>query len=89
MARDFELGKPKAWADANKFLNSSLYAEDAAPAAVKRYTFSPDAAHAKELKAVADLNEIPEPPCGEMPDGIQYFEVPTGEGRKVLFVRIG
>jgi hypothetical protein len=24
-----------------------------------------------------------------MPDGIQYFEVPVGEGRKVLFVRIG
>ncbi|MER8979402.1 hypothetical protein [Mesorhizobium sp. M0870] len=92
MARDFELGKPKAWADANKFLNSSLYAENAAPAAVKRYTFSPDAAYAKELKAVASPDEIPEPPCGdwgEMPDGIQYFEVPTGEGRKLLFVRIG
>jgi hypothetical protein len=24
-----------------------------------------------------------------MPDGIQYFEVPAGEGRKVLFVRAG
>ncbi|WP_322418997.1 hypothetical protein [Mesorhizobium huakuii] len=60
------------------------------PAGVKRYTFSPDAAYAKGLKAKADPNEVPEPPCGdwgEMPDGIQYFEVPAG--RKVLFVRVG
>ena len=44
------------------------------PAGVKRYTFSPDAAYAKELKALAN-DEVPEPPCGEwgeMPDGIQY-----------------
>ncbi|MER9303219.1 hypothetical protein NKJ06_03390 [Mesorhizobium sp. M0293] len=68
------------------------YIEGTVPTGVKRYTFSPDAAYAKELKAVADPNEVPEPLCGdwgEMPDGIQYFEVPTGEGRKVLFVRIG
>ncbi|WP_136617401.1 MULTISPECIES: hypothetical protein [Mesorhizobium] len=68
------------------------YTEGTVPAGVKRYTFSPDAAYAKELKAVADPNEVPEPPCGdwgEMPDGIQYFEVPAGEGRKLLFVRIG
>lgn len=52
----------------------------------------PGAAYAKELKALADPNEVPEPPCGdlgEMPDGIRYFEVPAGEGRKLLFVRIG
>lgn len=24
-----------------------------------------------------------------MPEGIQYFEVPAGEGRRVLFVRVG
>jgi hypothetical protein len=89
MARGFELGKPKAWADANKLLNSAPYIEGAAPAGVKRYAFSPNAAYAKELKAVARPDEIPEPQCGEMPDGIQYFEVPTGAGRKVLFVRIG
>jgi hypothetical protein len=68
------------------------YTEGTVPAGVKRYTFSPDAAYAKELKAVADPNEVPEPPCGdwgEMPDGIQYFEVPAGEGHKLLFVRIG
>ncbi|RWC31106.1 hypothetical protein [Mesorhizobium sp.] len=68
------------------------YTEGTVPAGVKRYTFSPDAAYAKELKALANPDEIPEPPCGnwgEMPDGIQYFEVPAGEGRKVLFVRIG
>ncbi|MER8462550.1 hypothetical protein [Mesorhizobium sp. M1396] len=67
------------------------YTEGTVPAGIKRYTFSPDAAYAKELKAVADPNEVPEPPCGdwgEMPDGIQYFEVP-GEARKLLFVRIG
>lgn len=66
--------------------------EGTMPAGVKRYTFSPDAAYAKELQALADPNEVPEPPCGdwgEMPDGIQYFEVPAGEGRKVLFVRAG
>ncbi|MBB6407471.1 hypothetical protein [Mesorhizobium sangaii] len=59
---------------------------------VKRYTFSPDAAYAKELEAKADPHEIPDPPCGdwgEMPDGIQYFEVPKGAARKLLFVRIG
>jgi hypothetical protein len=68
------------------------YTESTVPAGVKRYTFSPDAAYAKELKALADPNEIPEPPCGvwgEMPDGIQYFEVPAGEGHSLLFVRIG
>ncbi|MGX5841223.1 hypothetical protein ACWGTI_10930 [Mesorhizobium sp. ArgA1] len=65
------------------------YTEGAVPAGVKRYTFSPDAAYAKELQALAN-DEVPEPPCGdwgEMPDGIQYFEVPAG--RKVLFVRAG
>lgn len=68
------------------------YTEGAIPAGVKRYTFSPDAAYAKELKALADPNEVPDPPCGdwgEMPDGIQYFEVPADKVWKVLFVRIG
>ncbi|MFD1983187.1 hypothetical protein ACFSOZ_10950 [Mesorhizobium newzealandense] len=68
------------------------YTEGTVPAGVKRYTFSPDAAYAKELEALADPNEIPDPPCGdwgEMPDGIQYFEVPAGAARKLLFVRIG
>ncbi|WP_192253650.1 hypothetical protein [Mesorhizobium caraganae] len=67
------------------------YTEGTVPAGVKRYTFSPDAAYAKELKALAN-DEVPEPPCGdwgEMPDGIQYFEVPAGEGHKLLFVRVG
>lgn len=67
------------------------YTEGTVPAGVKRYTFSPDAAYAEELKALAN-DEVPDPPCGdwgEMPDGIQYFEVPAGEGRKVLFVRVG
>lgn len=67
------------------------YTEGTVPAGVKRYTFSPDAAYAKELKALAN-DEVPEPPCGdwgEMPDGIQYFEVPAGEGSKALFVRVG
>jgi hypothetical protein len=67
------------------------YTEGSVPAGVKRYTFSPNAAYAKELKALAN-DEVPEPPCGdwgEMPDGIQYFEIPAGEARKVLFVRVG
>ncbi|TPL57008.1 hypothetical protein FJ942_13405 [Mesorhizobium sp. B2-4-2] len=68
------------------------YTEGTVPAGVKRYTFSPDATYAKELKALADPNEVPEPPCGdwgEMPDGIQYFEIPAGAAQKLLFVRIG
>ena len=68
------------------------YTEGPVPAGVKRYTFSPDAAYAKELKALASPDEVPDPPCGdwsEMPDGIQYFEAPAGEGRGVLFVRVG
>ncbi|WP_258051873.1 hypothetical protein [Mesorhizobium sp. INR15] len=68
------------------------YTEGTKPAGIKRYTFSPDAAYTKELKALANPDEIPEPPCGEWgvaPDGIQYFEVPAGEGRKLLFVRVG
>ncbi|RWO66255.1 MAG: hypothetical protein EOS17_23015 [Mesorhizobium sp.] len=68
------------------------YTQGTEPAGVKRYSFSPDASYAEELKALADPNEIPEPPCGvwgEMPDGIQYFEVPAGEGHSLLFVRIG
>ena len=67
------------------------YTEGTVPPGVKRYTFSPDAAYAKELKALAN-DEVPQPPCGEwgeMPDGIQYFEVPAGEGRRALFVRVG
>lgn len=68
------------------------YTEGTVPAGVRRYTSSPDVAYAKELKTLANPDEVPEPPCGdwgEMPDGIQYFEVPAGEGRKVLFVRVG
>lgn len=57
MLRDFDLGRPKAWPDANKLLNPTPYTEGAAPAAVKRYTFSRDAAYAKKLKAVASLDE--------------------------------
>ena len=67
------------------------YTEGTVPAGVKRYTFSPDAAYATELQAAAN-DEVPEPLCGdwgEMPAGIQYFEVPAGEGRRVLFVRAG
>jgi hypothetical protein len=70
----------------------TLYTEGSVPAGVKRYTFSPDAAYAKDLKALANPDEVPEPPCGdwgEAPDGIQYFEVQVGDVRKLLFVRIG
>lgn len=58
-----------------------------------RYTFEPNAAYAKELKAKQNPNEVPEPPCGEWgtaPDGQQFFQVwPTGNVRKFVFVRIG
>jgi hypothetical protein len=69
------------------------YRESKSPAGAKRYTFVPNAAYARELKAKADPNEVGDPPCGDWgdaPDGIQYFEVwPASKARKVLFVRVG
>ena len=62
------------------------------PAGVVRYTFVPDAAYQKKLDAAANPDEVGEPPCGEWgdaPDGIQYFEVPSRDTRKLLFVRVG
>ena len=59
----------------------------------KRYTFAPNAAYARELKAKADPNEVGDPPCGDWgitSDGIQYYEVhPASKALKVLFVRVG
>jgi hypothetical protein len=69
------------------------YRGERPPAGVQRYTFVPDAAYRKELRAKADPNEVGDPPCGdwgETPDGIQYFEVRSANPvRKVLFVRVG
>ncbi len=63
------------------------------PPGVRRYTFVPDAALKKKLKAKADPNDVPPPPCGawgDDPDGVQYFEAQPGSGvQKVLFVRLG
>ena len=64
-----------------------------APAGVKRYTFLPNAALKKKLKAKTVPNDVPPPPCGawgDDPDGVQYFEAQPGSGvQKVLFVRVG
>jgi len=68
------------------------YSEGTTRAGVTRYIFSPNAAYAKELKALANPDEVGEPPCGEWgeaPDGIQYFEVQSSEPGRLLFVRIG
>jgi len=69
------------------------YRGDKPPAGVSRYTFVPNAAYRKELRAKADPDEVGDPPCGDWgdaPDGIQYFEVPANRAaRKVLFVRVG
>ena len=69
------------------------YVSGNAPTAMKRFTFVPDAAYAKALKAKQDPNDVPEPPCGEWgtaPDGQQFFAVwPTGVVRRLLFVRVG
>jgi len=69
------------------------YRDSKPPAGAQRYTFVPDAAYAKELKAKANPNEVGDPPCGDWgvaPDGIRYFEVwPASKARKVLFVRVG
>ncbi len=63
------------------------------PAGVKRYTFVPNAAYAKVVKAKEVPGDMPEPACGDwgdMPDGIQYWEAqPQGGAAKVLFVRYG
>jgi hypothetical protein len=63
------------------------------PAGVKRYTFVPNAAYAKVVKAKEVPGDMPDPACGDwgdMPDGIQYWEAqPQGGVAKVLFVRYG
>ncbi|HYM60513.1 MAG TPA: hypothetical protein VEZ11_06430 [Thermoanaerobaculia bacterium] len=63
------------------------------PPGVKRFTFVPNAAYAKELKKTASPDEVGDPPCGdwgEAPDGVQYFEAQPASGvPKVLFVRVG
>lgn len=64
-----------------------------APTGMKRFTFVPNAAYEKTLKAKQDPNDIPDPPCGDWgiaPDGQQFFAVwPTSAVRRVLFVRVG
>jgi len=63
------------------------------PPGVKRYTFVPNAALAKALKAKQSPDEVPDPPCGDWgdaPDGIQYWEAqPANSTTRVLFVRVG
>lgn len=52
---------------------------------VKRYTFVP------KVAAKTSPDEVGDPQCGDfgdMPDGIQYFEVQP-RARRVLFVRVG
>jgi hypothetical protein len=63
-------------------------------AGVQRYTFVPNKAYAKRLKATADPNDIPPPPCGEwgdQPDEVDYFEVQpsSSSAHKVLYIRYG
>jgi hypothetical protein len=63
------------------------------PVGVKRYTFVPNAAYAKMLKAKEVPGDMPDAACGawgEDPDGIQYWEAQPASGvAKVLFVRYG
>jgi hypothetical protein len=63
------------------------------PPGTKLYSFVPDPAYGKKLKAKADPNEVGDPPCGDWgdaPDGIRYYEVfPASRVPKVLFVRVG
>jgi hypothetical protein len=64
-----------------------------APAGVARWTFVPNAAYRKALKAKEDPNEVGDPACGDWgdaPDGIQYFETwPKSAARRFAFVRVG
>ncbi|MEP6565369.1 MAG: hypothetical protein ABJB10_09535, partial [Mesorhizobium sp.] len=41
------------------------YTEGTTPAGATRYTFKPNAAYIKELKALANPDEVGEQPCGE------------------------
>jgi hypothetical protein len=70
-----------------------VYPRSKPPKGAKRYTFVPDAAYRKELKAQANSDEIAEPPCGDWgdgPEGVEYFEAwPGGAVRRVLYVREG
>jgi hypothetical protein len=63
------------------------------PAGAQRYTFAPNAAYRRELKAKQSPDEVGDPPCGDWgvaPDGIQYFEIrPADRARRILFVRVG
>jgi hypothetical protein len=63
------------------------------PAGVRRFAFEANAALQKEVDAKTQPGDMPEPACGDwgdMPDGIQYFEVhPASHVRRVLFVRYG
>ncbi len=63
------------------------------PSGAKRYSFVPDTAYRKELKAKANPDEIAEPPCGDWgdgPDGVEYFQAWPGSAvHKVLYVREG
>lgn len=64
-----------------------------APPSTQRYQFVPNLLYERELKAKANPNEVPEPPCGKwgvVPDGVEYFLAwPNAAVRKVLYVRIG
>jgi hypothetical protein len=67
--------------------------EPKAPLGTKRYSFVPNKQYQAEIDKTSSPDEIGDPACGDfgdMPDGIQYFEVqPDNGSRKVLFVRIG
>lgn len=69
------------------------YNDPGPPPGAKRYTFVANADLQKEVDKKTDPGDIPEPACGEwgdMPDGIQYFEVqPANNPHKVMFVRAG
>lgn len=69
------------------------YAEGKAAPGSVRYEMVPNAQYARVVKAQANPNEVPEPPCGvwgTSADGIQYFQAwPRSDVRKVLFVRVG
>ena len=69
------------------------YTEGKAAPGSMRYEVVPNAQYARAVKAQANPNEVPEPPCGEWgtsADGVQYFQAwPRSDIRKVLFVRVG
>jgi len=92
MTRFFRAHTDKAIA--SRCVLAPYASDEKPPKGVHRFTFSPNAAFAKEIekKRLATHDDgIPDPPCGdygETADSVEYWETQTG-AHHVMFVRAG